>query len=183
MMRKYSRLRRKGRGLILKQPRCLGRSRLRLHGYRRRSRALGLRRFNQGFDCRKQRRCLKGFLEHQVRTGARSLFFVNALQQPRGQHDARMAVPRMRLYELAYLVARFARQINVREDKFRVGIRETHERGLAIADRDDLIALVAQDALAHALGVGAVVGQQDSAHDFFFLPSFLASGFAGGVCC
>src|ERR1019366_7395497 len=47
-----------------------------------------------------------------------------------------------------------------------IGVFQADQRGIGVADGDYLVTLVAEDALTHALGVRAVVHQQNAAHFF-----------------
>ncbi len=60
--------------------------------------------------------------------------------------------------------------------QYYVGIHvvQPHERGFGVADRHYFVTFVGQDALAHPLGVRAIIHQQNAAH-------CLAAGCAGGV--
>ena len=75
-----------------------------------------------------------------------------------------MPVPRAHLEVLADLVAGAAGHDGVRQHHVGIDVVQPDQRGIGVADGDDFVAFVAEDALAHALGVRAVVHQQDAAH-------------------
>ena len=107
-------------------------------------------------------RCFEGFLENRVAAGAAGFFFVELLEQARGEDDADVAM--QGFYVAAQLEAIAAGEKNVGDHQVWVDVVEAQERCFAVGDTDDLEALLAQDPLTHALGMRAVIGQQDDAH-------------------
>ena len=85
----------------------------------------GLRRFDQGFDCRKQRRRLERFLDQTVAGHLARAVLVKGFQQSGGQQDAHMAVPRLAFDELANLVAGLAGKMGIGDHEVRIDIGQT----------------------------------------------------------
>ena len=75
-----------------------------------------------------------------------------------------MPVARAALDEPADLVAGVVREKDVGHHQVRVHVLQADQRRLAIGDGYDFEAFLAQDPLSHALGMGAVVSQENPAH-------------------
>jgi hypothetical protein len=63
----------------------------------------------------------------------------------------------------AKIEAGFSGQENVGEDHVRIDVGQAQHRGVAVGEADNFKTLLAQDPLTHALGVRAVVSQEDAA--------------------
>ena len=77
-----------------------------------------------------------------------------------------MAVPRTHLEVLADVIAGAAGHDGIGHHHVGIGVFQPDQRRIGVADGDYFVALIAEDALTHALGVRAVVHQQNAAHFF-----------------
>ena len=91
-----------------------------------------------------------------------------------------MPVARAHLEVLADLVAGAAGHHGIGQHDVGIDIIQADQRGIGVADGDDFVAFFAEDALAHALGVRAVVHQQNTAHCFAGDVGCLSAGRRGG---
>ena len=107
-----------------------------------------------------------GFLRTPSGCDAGDHLVVQRFQRADGDQHARAPVPRAHLDELADLVAGAFGHDRVGQDDVRIDILQADQGRVAIADGDYFVALLAEDALAHALGVRAVIGEQDAGHQF-----------------
>ena len=80
---------------------------------------------------------------------------------------------------LADIIAGAAGHHGIRHHHVGIGVFQADQRGIGVADGDYLVTLIAEDALTHALGVRAVVHQQNAAH--FFAGAGVAESLRAGL--
>src|ERR1017187_1998600 len=131
---------------------------------RRQGGAILYRRFGQRFDGGNQGAGLEGLRQGGVRLHACDGGGIQRLHDTGGEDHAHMAMPRAHLEVLADLVAGAAGHDDIRQHDVGIDVVEADQRGIGIADGHHFIAFFAEDALSHALGVRAVVHQQNTAH-------------------
>src|SRR5208283_2112396 len=103
------------------------------------------------------------FLEDGVATGAAGLLLVHRLEQAGDEDDTGMLVAIAGLDAAAQLVARNVGQENVGQDDVGILLVNARQGIVARGGGDNVKALFAQDAFAHPLSVGAVVGEENEA--------------------
>ena len=114
-----------------------------------------------GFD---QNGRLERLAQHGIRPDALDLGFVQLLERAQSNDHARVPVPRADFDVLAQLVTRTLGHDGVRQNQVGIDVFEANQRGIAVANGHDFEAFFAEDPFAHALGVRAVVSQQNAAH-------------------
>ena len=92
----------------------------------------------------------------------------SALGHAGGQDDPHVAMPRAHLQVLADFEAGAARHHGIGHHHVGIDVFQADQRRIGVRDGDDFVALFAQDTLADALRVRAIVHQQDAAHYGFF---------------
>jgi len=120
---------------------------------------------------RQQQARFERLLQNPVGPNTIYFLFVDRLHGARRQDNGHTS---MSLYILTELVPGHFRHRNISNDQVRSSVLKTQHRHLAVAYGDDFVALIPQDALSHALGMGAVIGQQDAAHCWGFAAGLLA---------
>ena len=73
-----------------------------------------------------------------------------------------MLVPWRGLHVTADLVAGDIGQKDIGQDEIRIHLFQAKQGCISVGDSDYFEAFFAQDALAHALGMGTIVGQKDT---------------------
>ena len=91
-------------------------------------------------------------------------FLIHQFERAHRQDHARAAEFRAGLDVLAQRQAGIALQPDIGQNQLRPHILQAQQRRVAIGDGDYPVSFFAQDALAHALGVRAMFGQQNSRH-------------------
>jgi len=105
---------------------------------------------------------LKGLLEDGIAAGAAGLLLIDGFEEAGDEDDAAVAVGGMGLDVAADFVAGAKGEEDVDEDKVRGDVVEAEQGRFAVGDGDDFVALFAKDAFAHALGMGAIVCEQNA---------------------
>ena len=90
--------------------------------------------------------------------------FIELVPDAGGQDHADMLVARAELHVLADFIARAVRHGHACQHQIGIHVLQAQQCGVAVADRDYLEALLGEYLLAHALRVGAVVGEQNARH-------------------
>jgi len=122
------------------------------------------RGFRQGFHGRQQGAGLKRFLNRAIGLDKLRPRLVDGLLGSGHEDDPHVAVARAHLEVLADIVASAAGHHGIGQHHVGIGVFQADQRGIGVADGDHLVTLIAEDALTHALGVRAVVHQQNAAH-------------------
>src|SRR2546425_4380059 len=138
-------------------------------GGKRRRRSLHHRRYaracQRGLDHRDQRICRhERLLQYSIRADALRLLFVQRIKRSHQQDHRDVSQLRVRLDELADLVAVAHGHENIREHEVRPQIGNLPYGGFAIADGNNVDTLILQGRRNHLLDVAVVVSNQNPGH-------------------